>query len=666
MLSIFLLLVFIITSTIYIVIIKKNKRKSKALRTINYGNGKKDYLRIFTNIFSKTPGIKNYYSKVTKRIEMIYPADHIAIVKKSTKIMLNSFILAILCFIAIITFNIITGFDLLYMLIGITMTYILFSEYINKQYENMEYKLLKQFGDFISDVRHYYHDCPCPDQAVYNTLDHLPKEIALHATKFYEIFSSSDVKIAASNYSDNSPNRFFTTFVAIGSSVMEYGEDTKEKSNFLKSLNYLKEELDIDILKKEENDYKFSGQIFVALFPIFLLKPTEIWVTSNIPEITSWYKGLAGTIVTILLIPITIICYQLLQALKNSRKEEKKKHILIEKLATIPFISALLNKEINRNYTKNQRIGDSLKLIGDEITPKQFLLKRVIYGIIILFTVNILFFISNSRERATLLTDFTTSYTTSILPSPEYRKSMQEITQMMVKEKRNSKLQSQENLTKEISQTTEITDETYADMISSVVIKRITEYQKVYYKYYFLLISLVAAITGYYIPYWILLYRKKIFSQSMADEVNQFETIILILMNNEGVTINTILEWMERFSYCFKTSIQECILELERGEESAMSNMKAKETYPAFRRFCDKLLSVDAVGVKEAFDEIDTDRAYYIQKRQLDNKKVMDNKSSLAKILCFVPLAYLIIMQLMVPFVRYSMEMMSLLDYTVL
>ena len=130
----------------------------------------------------------------------------------------------------------------------------------------------------------------------------------------------------------------------------------------------------------------------------------------------------------------------------------------------------------------------------------------------------------------------------------------------------------------------------------------------------------------------------------------------------DGITIDTILEWLERFSYCFKASLEECIIELERGQQEALENMKAKETFPAFRRFCDKLMSIDNVGVAEAFDEIGTDRAYYIQKRQLDNKKMMDNKSAIAKMVCFAPLLYLIFLQLLLPFFSYAYGMWNIMS----
>ena len=94
----------------------------------------------------------------------------------------------------------------------------------------------------------------------------------------------------------------------------------------------------------------------------------------------------------------------------------------------------------------------------------------------------------------------------------------------------------------------------------------------------------------------------------MEDEVIQFQTIVLILMHVDGIMIDTVLEWMERFAFCFKTSISECIINLEYSTQKALQKMKNVETFPPFKRFVDNLLMVDDEDILTAFAEIETDR----------------------------------------------------------
>ncbi len=54
--------------------------------------------------------------------------------------------------------------------------------------------------------------------------------------------------------------------------------------------------------------------------------------------------------------------------------------------------------------------------------------------------------------------------------------------------------------------------------------------------------------------------------------------------------------------------------------------MKDSESYEAFKDFCDNLISIDKVGVVKAFDEIQTDREYFMKKREQDREENLARK----------------------------------------
>ena len=49
--------------------------------------------------------------------------------------------------------------------------------------------------------------------------------------------------------------------------------------------------------------------------------------------------------------------------------------------------------------------------------------------------------------------------------------------------------------------------------------------------------------------------------------------LALIFMDMDGTQVSTVLEWMERFSYSYKTAISECIVNLEMGEQRALQKL---------------------------------------------------------------------------------------------
>lgn len=112
------------------------------------------------------------------------------------------------------------------------------------------------------------------------------------------------------------------------------------------------------------------------------------------------------------------------------------------------------------------------------------------------------------------------------------------------------------------------------------------------------------------------------------DEVAQFRTLILILMHEDGMTIDTILEWMERFAYAFKSSLSDCIINLEYSQQKALERLRDAEFgFAPFRRLCESLISTDKVGIIKAFDYLETERDYYQKKERSTMAAFLANAS---------------------------------------
>ena len=200
-------------------------------------------------------------------------------------------------------------------------------------------------------------------------------------------------------------------------------------------------------------------------------------------------------------------------------------------------------------------------------------------------------------------------------------------------------------------------DSTYRE--TDEVFYRVAKYKDVYYRWWFMLINILGYFAGYYLPYLILQYKLRIVKMDMEDEVIQYQTIVLILMHVDGMLVDTVLDWLERFSFCFRQSIQECIINLEYSTRKALQKMKNQETFPPFRRFVDNLLMVEDEDILTAFSEIETDREYYKEKRKTDNEIISTQKAEVGKIVAFVPLILTLVIYMILPFALYSMEMMK-------
>lgn len=654
-----ILLVSVLSLVLFLVtwIVTRRMTKKETI-TINYNQKSSPFAYTVYRILSSNPLTKKYYGKVKKKYGMLYPSDDASLTRRVSNLFVSSFVISLLC---MVIFVIIGGGDLFYTCFGIWTTAIVFTFQIDYSFNRLEGNLLNQFSDYLTELRHYYHETNILDSALYLAMDNLPPEMSLHAQKMYEMVEDTDTTDKVDHYSRNTPNRFFMTFAAICASIKEYGDKKiDEVPLFLTNINYLKEELNIELIKKKKNDYLFSGLAFVSLAPVFLLKPLESWMTSNMPESTSYFQGAGGTISTILVFVISFLAYQSISSLKDGRADEMQEHSFMRRIAQIPAIHRILVMIENHKYSKTLKIGDQLKITGDRIGTRAFLLKRFIIGLACFIAFNVMGIIVIEKQRTDLLTNFTKAFENSVVPNEDYRLIMEETAKEFAASYEfmtgESAADQKEALAQTIAEERGIKPR-YASEIAAMVYDQTQAVAATYYKWWILLLSLGAGVIGFYVPYWLLLYRVTIMKMSMEDEVIQFQTLILILMYEDGITINVILDWMERFSFCFKDSIRKCIVNLEQNQQDALMDMRDSEPFPPFRRFCDNLLAIDNAGIAGAFDEIRTERDYHKVKRAEDNEITCNNKATIGQNLAFVPYYLLLAGHLIIPFCVMALNM---------
>ena len=146
----------------------------------------------------------------------------------------------------------------------------------------------------------------------------------------------------------------------------------------------------------------------------------------------------------------------------------------------------------------------------------------------------------------------------------------------------------------------------------------------------------------------------------MENEVMQFQTIILMLMKIERVNVEMILEWLERYSNIFRDPISKCVNNYESGPWEALEELKNELAFPQMIRIVESLqAAVEQIPIREAFDELDTERSYYQEKRKESNEILISRKSMIGKVLGFAPMVVLFVGYLILPLCVIGMTSMT-------
>ena len=176
-----------------------------------------------------------------------------------------------------------------------------------------------------------------------------------------------------------------------------------------------------------------------------------------------------------------------------------------------------------------------------------------------------------------------------------------------------------------------------------------------------ILMSIGFALIGYMAPVWLMIFQKKMRQMEMENEVMQFQTIILMLMKIERISVEMILEWLERYSNIFKEPIARCVNNYEAGAWEALEELKQSVSNHDMIRIVESLqAAVEKIPIREAFDELDADRDYHKEKRKDANDQLVSRKGLIGKAVGFSPMICLFVGYLIIPLVFIGlMSMMS-------
>lgn len=660
---IFIIGIAVLASSIVIISAVQKDQRNNPFAKGKASNIKQNYLYNLSIFYSTFPGFKQIYQSYSRRLRLIYPADSMSINFKTVKQMTRDLLVAAACIIFSI---VVSSGDIFFIAAGTVLTIVMFISRMNMSLDNMQEKLTGQMRELIDKVREQYNKLGRVDDALNYTMDSLPFEISLHADEIYNVITSTDIDKAMNSYIDKAPNKFFMVLAMIMASTMNFGDKTLDdgSSLFLKNLNFLKEEINIELLKEQKTKALFQGLNAITILPIFFIKPIENWAIGNVPQLASIYKGTYGIVCMVAVFVVSLVVYTIVEYLKSQRTIEIKSTDYSKTIADMPVVRRFLNGFVSRNYTKSMRQNDMLRFTGDQRGINAFIVRRFIFGVGLAILTTMVLITSTISDRKRQLDDFTDAFDSSIVTDKEAEKMMEDVAAIKTAENEKNRTEvSGENykteLTKEIMSTTDIKDETQATMVAKAVQEHTIARRNTYFKWYYLFPIFISAIIGYFLPYGLLLTKVKNMQMNMEDEVSQFQTIILILMHVDGVDAMMILEWMERFAFCFRDTVSTCIIDFPMQGQKALKKMERTEHFPAFQSLVGCLESIDDVGVETVFSNVEIDREYYKEKRKEDNEIILQRKSQLANLIAMIPLMFVFGMYMIYPMVKLAISMMS-------
>jgi len=375
-----------------------NKGDRKYLRELRQGTKVNKYssevlYQKLYMIYVKVPGIKRYLLKLRRRLEIISIQD-----EYQTRRQASAIITKVLLILIPLTILIIALAHKNILLLGTLIIFEVFmiESIIDGMVSKLDTKLLKQQVEFFSEIRHAYHEYNMVEEAIYQVSQNDELEVSRQGEKIYEILISDDPEEELEKYYDIAPNSYLKEFAGISYLTREFGDRKNENgaSLYLKNLNNITQEMQIEILKRDKLDYVFQSLSVISVVPILFIEALKNWAISNFSFTSSFYNGKLGLIVQMAIIVLTFVCYILIRKVKDTTSDTSAKNTQNpwqEKLYKKPLIRNFVNLFVPKKGTKEYR--DLTKLMKDAATKDkmEWIYVNKLSLVIVVFIVSMLF-----------------------------------------------------------------------------------------------------------------------------------------------------------------------------------------------------------------------------------------------------------------------------------
>lgn len=670
----------IVAIVVMFLVVKKKSQNADVVRIENLRRGTEQknfswdvfYQKLYIR-YLKTPFLKTYLLKIRRRLEINNIDDEFMTRMESAQIITKALLVIIPLTVVII---LLTHSNPLLMFIILIFELFIIDSFTDSLVNKLDNNLLLQQVDFFAQMRHAYHENNMVAEAIYATAqdsEHI--EVSRQAEEIYNILNSADPETELEKYYDVAPNNYLKEFAGISYLTQEFGDRKLDGTSlYLTNLENISQEMQLEILKRDKLNYVFQSLSVIAIAPTVMLQPLKNWATSNFSFTKSFYNGSKGMMVQVAIMVATIVCYILIRKLKDNgstKVVQDNQNPWQEKVyQKIKPMKNLVDLLMPKNGTKEHRkLEKLLKDAGSKQKIRWIYVNKIFLCVACFIASLIVIFAMHQIQVNYIYTEPTTTYNLIGEMSGKEEQKAIEMTQRHNKILKQFKGKTQTTISdieKAMRKSKDYEGFSDNDIATEakLILDKLKTINSEYIKWFEVLIALLIAEIGYAGPNLLLKFQVRMRQMEMEDEVMSFQTIIMMLMRIERVDVEMILEWLARYADIFKESINRCLNNYESGGWEALEEMKDEVTYEPFIRIIESLqTSVEKVPIKEAFEELDSDRDYYKDKRKETNERLIARKGRIGKVIGFAPMVVTFIGYLIVPLVLIGMtSMMSSFD----
>lgn len=538
--------------------------------------------------------------------------------------------------------------DLICSILLFLFAYMVKNKYIDNNVDKARRQLLDEFSNTLSSLREEY-----------TRLGNIPDAIAecdkgkllqSQMDDIYNICTAVDGEDRLDEFYSKCQFRQLKTLAASCYILNDTGDvvDEHGQSSFKTNIGLIKDEVDLTVRKNTLIKIKFNMLEYLPIAPLFCVSIVQNFFLSNIPGTSVMYHGLLGYISRLMICITALVGYYVITNINSEQYVRSNDRLdMIDALLKHRWFKQIV-KDVSTKKARvilkiNKKIRGSLSLKDVEyIYAEKVVFSFLIFiGALIASLVMVLSarsFIYKNVKSLSLVGGVT--YT-----ALEYENLYEYDCSVMSRRALDTDDVMAAQLKGVLPNATEFTR---LEEVSRVKLKY-EKYHNTYYRWWYVIICYCVAITGWFIPEFLLKFRAYMVRSEAEEDVLQMQTIIASVMDTSLDTL-AVLYWMEKNSSVHQDALRFCYHEYPSDPEMALSRLKSKSTVAEFHHMCDKLLTtVHQISVKDAFADLITERTHIMRIREMVQEETINSKRMIASPLALAPIFTLAGMHILAP-----------------
>ncbi|QDH23413.1 hypothetical protein [Saccharibacillus brassicae] len=649
----------------------KEPRGSWMNRKAQAGPGNPAFNRFYQRSYvrsAKFPLLGGQLRRIRQRLAIMGPYDEMTLRKETMKITYAVLLISIGLLLALT----LLGRSFSVTLLGAIGCLVLNGMLIDVFVHRAENRLLQHFRDFLEDNRHQFQASRMADEAIYEAAQLAGHNMRLHGEQMHSVLTAKDPERSLSAYYEVAPNRYLKAFTGVACMIMEYGDKATAKGSlYLNAIGKFVQDINFDLLRRSRLSYQLNSLTLIALAPILLSFPLERWAEHYFPLMGEFYEGRIGMASKLLLYAIAVAAYVLIRKLaetEESRYVPKPGGIRWEKkLYEYRIVRCVVDRFVPQKHTKAH--SDLSRLLKESNSPlllEWLTLRRLLLGL------------SVGLLSALMFVSVHGSMIQRVREAPTYPKGGLMIGRVdgaeraeaerrtafdrkIMDEFRGMRGDVEEALRRRVRDTAgAVLGEAEQNEAAVRIARKLDRMNDEYLKAWELLLAVAAGAAASFVPVGILRFQRRVRGMDMQSEVDQFRMLISILSQFDRMSVQILLEWLERFAVIFKPALQRCLLDFDGGAAAALAELKHEAPFPAFIRLIERLEnSLEHLSIQEAFDDLEMEQEYYREQKKETMDRLIENKASWGRDIGFAPVMFMLGAYIIVPFLYVSFMQMK-------